>query len=213
MSAPVYSRASAYGRSSAARPAAHSSRAAGSRAAGGSFGGYGAGRSSFGGAAGRTGVASAYRGARYVPTATAEVLPSTPEPRISVVPGQGRRPQPSGLSEGVLMLAKVAAAVAIAVALIAVARVTIASASAACALETRELSSSIETARSEGNDLEVAQSVLSNPARIRAQAEAMGMAAPTAEFTDQIILPEDIVTTDEAGNLSLSESTAALAAQ
>lgn len=207
MSAPVYSRASAYGRPSSAsvRGVSSSARSVSGRSS--SYNAYG----SFGSDSARTRTASSYRGARYVPTATAEVLPSTPEPRISVVPGQGRHPQGTGLSAGVLTLAKIAAAVAVALALIAVARVTIASAAASCALETREISQSIETARSEGNDLEVAQSVLSNPARIRAQAEAMGMAAPTTEFTDQIILSEDVVATDETGALSLSESTATLA--
>ncbi|MCI9261957.1 cell division protein FtsL [uncultured Adlercreutzia sp.] len=189
MSASSYYRASSYGRSSAAAPSRTAARSARSSAA-------------------------SYRGARYVPTATAEVLPDfNPEPRIAVVPGQGRRAESAGLSEGVLMAAKVLAAVAVALALIAIVRVTIASASAACALETREISQNIESARSEGNDLEVAQSVLSNPARIRAQAESMGMAAPTAEFTDQIILDDDVVATDEAGNLSLSASAAVVASQ
>lgn len=193
MSASSYYRASSYGRSSAARSTRSSLGSSSSRSSRGAAG---------------------YRGARYVPTATAEVLPEyDAEPRIAVVPGQGRRSQSNGLSDGVLMAAKLLAAVAVAVALIAIVRVTIASASAACALETREITQNIESARSEGNDLEVAQSVLSNPARIRAQAESMNMAAPTAEFTDQIVLGDDVVATDGDGNLSLSESAAVVAQQ
>lgn len=163
---------------------------------------------------GRAGAAAGYRGARYVPTSVAEQLPAFDEPSFSVVPGAGRRTQTQqGLAPAALTLAKVCAAVCIALALIAVARVAIASATASCALETREISRDIETARAEGSELEVAQSVLSNPTRIKTQAQAMGMMPPSPEFSEQITLPEDIVATDEAGNLSLSASTGALLAQ
>ena len=158
-------------------------------------------------------AAAGYRGARYVPTAVAEQLPLYDEPSISVVPGAGRRAQTqTGLAPAALTLAKVCAVVCIVLALIAVARVAITSAAASCALETREISHNIEDARSEGSELEVAQSVLSNPTRIKTQAQAMGMMPPTPEYSEQITLPEDIVATDEAGNLSLSASTDALAA-
>ncbi len=86
-------------------------------------------------------------------------------------------------------------------------------AAAACALETKAIEQDIETARTEGNDLEVAQSMLSNPSRIKHKAESLGMAAPSAEYTDHIVLPEDIVIVDAAGKLSLSQSIAAAAAQ
>lgn len=176
------------------------------------------GRTSFaGGASARSGRAGSYaagfRGAAYVPTSVAEALPDYAEPSISVVPGRGVRPEPAGLPAGALALAKLAACVLVAVALIAVARVAITSAAASCALETREISHNIETARAEGSELEVAQSVLSNPTRIKTQAQAMGMMPPSPEFSEQITLPDDIVATDEAGNLSLSESTGALLAQ
>lgn len=158
--------------------------------------------------------AAGYRGARYVPTSVAEKLPLSDEPSISVVPGAGRRTQAQeGLSAAALTLAKLCAVVCIALALVALARVAITSAAAACALETREITQNIEDARSQGAELEVAQSVLSNPTRIKTQAQAMGMMAPTPEFSEQIALPQDIVATDEAGNLSLSASAAALAAR
>ncbi|MEC4184615.1 cell division protein FtsL [Adlercreutzia sp. R21] len=186
MSASMTSRAHAYGRPSSA---ASRGRAGSSFAAG-------------------------YRGARYVPTSVAEKLPLYDEPSIAVVPGAGRRAQAQeGLSAAALTLAKVCAVACIALALIAVARVAITSAAATCALETREISQSIEEARAQGNELEVAQSVLSNPTRIKTQAQAMGMMAPTPAYSEQLVLPRDIVATDEAGNLSLSESTAALAAR
>lgn len=162
---------------------------------------------------GRASYAAGFRGAAYVPTSVAEALPDFDEPSISVVPGRGVRPEPAGLAAGALALAKICACVLVALALIAVARVAITSAAAACALETKAIEQDIDTARAEGNDLEVAQSVLSNPSRIKHKAESLGMAAPTAEYTDHIVLPDDIVGVDANGKLSLSESAAALAAQ
>ena len=103
---------------------------------------------------------------------------------------------------------KACAVICIVIALIAMARVAITSAAASCALETRSLQTSIETARAEGNELEVSQSVLANPSRIKAQATALGMAAPAPECSEQITLSPDIVATDGAGSLSLSESVA-----
>ena len=158
--------------------------------------------------------ASRYPGARYGATAVAEALPVYEEgPSISVVPGAGRRASvEEGLSAAVLSLAKICAVACIVIAVIAVGRVAITSATAACALETKAIEHDIETARTEGSDLEVAQSVLSKPSRIKAQAASLGMAAPTAEYSDQITLPDDVVSVDAEGNLSLSDSVAAAAA-
>ena len=152
--------------------------------------------------AGRASAASGYRGARYVSSSLAEELSFEEAPSISVVPGAGRRAQSEGISAAALSL------ICIVIALIAMARVAITSAAASCALETRSLQTSIETARAEGNELEVSQSVLANPSRIKAQATALGMAAPAPEYSEQITLSPDIVATDGAGSLSLSESVA-----
>ncbi len=154
--------------------------------------------------AGRAGAASGYRGARYVSSSLAEELSFEEAPSISVVPGAGRRAQSEGISTAALSLAKACAVICIVIALIAMARVAITSAAASCALETRSLQTSIETARAEGNELEVSQSVLANPSRIT----ALGMAAPAPEYSEQITLAPDIVATDGAGSLSLSESVA-----
>ena len=185
MSASAYNRSSSYGRFS-------SSAVARSR---------------------RSSVASRYHGASYVHTATAEALPETCGPDIAVVPGAGRTPEPAGLPQHLLTLAKLCAVAAILVAVVAVVRVGLTAAAAATALETKEIVASIDQARAEGSELEVNQSVLSNPTRIRAQAQSLGMAAPTDEFSDQVILPDDVVATDAEGNLSLSESTKALGRQ
>lgn len=117
--------------------------------------------------AGRAGAASGYRGARYVSSSLAEELSFEEAPSISVVPGAGRRAQSEGISTAALSLAKACAVICIVIALIAMARVAITSAAASCALETRSLQTSIETARAEGNELEVSQSVLANPSAWR----------------------------------------------
>ena len=135
--------------------------------------------------AGRASAASGYRGARYVSSSLAEELSFEEAPSISVVPGAGRRAQSEGISAAALSLAKACAVICIVIALIAMARVAITSAAASCALETRSLQTSIETARAEGNELEVSQSVLANPSRIKAQATALGMAAPAPEYSEQ----------------------------
>ena len=159
-------------------------------------------------------AASRYPAARNAPPTVAQALPVYAEgPSISVVPGAGRRASvEEGLSAAVLSLAKICAVACIVIAVIAVGRVAITSATAACALETKAIEHDIETARTEGSDLEVAQSVLSKPSRIKAQAASLGMAAPTAEYSDQITLPDDVVSVDAEGNLSLSDSVAAAAA-
>lgn len=171
--------------------------------------------------AGRGSHAAGYRGASYVADSLARDLDYDyrhdydlePSSSISVVPGAGRAPRPQGLPKAVLSLARLTAVVLVLVATVAIVRVGLTSAAAACALETREISHNIDVARAAGNELEVSMSVLSNPSRIKAQAEAMGMIAPAPEFSEQITLPEDIVVTDAAGRLSLSGSLAAMAIQ
>lgn len=100
--------------------------------------------------AGRSSAASGYRGARYVSSSLAEELSFEEAPSISVVPGAGRRAQSEGISAAALSLAKACAVICIVIALIAMARVAITSAAASCALETRSLQTSIETARGRG---------------------------------------------------------------
>lgn len=131
------------------------------------------------------------------------------QPDISVVPGRGRVAQSETLSSSVLLIAKVVAVALVVAALFCVARVALSSAAVSVALESQQLSSQIETARTEGNQLEVEQSTLSNPTTVKNAATALGMAAP--DETVQLALSEDVVKTDEEGNLSLSRSVAAAA--
>ena len=136
-------------------------------------------------------------------TRAAERVPERyPErPRISVVPGG--KPHVETLSPAIIALARVV------LALVAFARIALTAAAVNVEIESKSYDSLIDTARSEGSSLEVAQSSLSNPSRIKSEATALGMAAP--ESTSKIVLPEDIVATDGSGNLSLSQSLAAAA--
>lgn len=130
------------------------------------------------------------------------------QPSISVVPGRGREQSPS-LSPSAVFVAKVAAILLVAFALLGVVRVTLNSAAVSAAVESQQLSGQIEEARTEGNQLEVTQSALSNPTRVKETASAMGMAAPAE--TAMIDVSGDVVVTDEVGNLSLSGSVSAAA--
>ena len=74
----------------------------------------------------------------------------------------------------------------------------------ATSVQSQQLESQISDARASGNNLEVQQSSLSNPTRVKAEASRLKMAAP--ESVGIIDLGTDVVATDEAGNLSLSKS-------
>ena len=142
-------------------------------------------------------------------TRAAERVPERyPErPRISVVPGG--KPHVETLSPAIVTLARVVAAALVVLALVAFARIALTAAAVNVEIESKSYDSLIDTARSEGSSLEVAQSSLSNPSRIKSEATALGMAAP--ESASKIVLTEDIVATDGSGNLSLSQSLAAAA--
>ena len=125
-------------------------------------------------------------------------------PRIQVVPGTGPRTAAPALPDSVVFLAKTVAVVLVVLALIGVARVALSSAAVTGSIQAQELSSKIDGARAQGNQLEVTQRSLSNPSRVKTEANAMGMAAPLETTT--IDLGQDAVATDDAGNLSLSKS-------
>lgn len=125
-------------------------------------------------------------------------------PRIQVVPGSGSSTASSALPHSVVVAARTLAVVFLVMALVGVARVALTSAAVTGSLQAQEWSNRIDDARAQGNQLEVAQSSLSNPARVKAEAKAMGMAAPAEVTTME--LERDVVALDEAGNLSLSQS-------
>ncbi len=105
--------------------------------------------------------------------------------------------------------ARIAAVVLVLMAALCMARLALTSATVATAIENQQISNSIDAARTEGSSLEINQSKLSAPARIKDTAAEMGMAAPSRVM--MIDLSGDVVVTDQAGNLSLSGSVAAVA--
>ncbi len=139
----------------------------------------------------------------YYPERAPERAPRT---RISVVPGRGTRTQTPSLPASAVLLAKVAAVVLVVLALVAFVRVGLAAATVSASMESQQLSSQISDARSSGAALEVSQSSLTNPSRLRQQAKSLGMAAPAE--TGVIVLDKDVVATDDNGALSLSKSMA-----
>lgn len=130
----------------------------------------------------------------------------SPRERISVVPGRGTRTQTPTLPSNVVFLAKAAAVVLLVVSLVGFARIGLMSATISTAMQSSQLTSQISDARSSGAALEVSQSTLSNPTKVKQQAGKLGMAAP--ETTGVITLDKDVVATDESGALSLSKSVA-----
>ena len=130
----------------------------------------------------------------------------SPRERISVVPGRGTRTQTPTLPSNVVFLAKAAAVVLLVVSLVGFARIGLMSATISTTMQSSQLTSQISDARSSGAALEVSQSTLSNPTKVKQQAGKLGMAAP--ETTGVITLDKDVVATDESGALSLSKSVA-----
>ena len=123
-----------------------------------------------------------------------------PRPQVRAIPGGGRRTQEQGVSSQALTLVKVAAAALIAFALVCCVRVALSAATVTTAMESQELAQ----VREQGNALEVTHSTLANPSHVKMAAAGMGMIAP--ETTEYLDLGVDVVATDEAGNLSLTQS-------
>ncbi|MGI6105773.1 MAG: cell division protein FtsL [Raoultibacter sp.] len=130
-------------------------------------------------------------------------------PRIRVVPGRGTPQAPDTLPSSVITLAKLFAVILVVFALLAFLRIGMASATVTTAVAADEISAEIEGLRSQGSNLEVAESNLSNPTYIKSEAAKLSMVAPGE--TAVITLPQDVVTTDASGNLSLAASLKAAA--
>lgn len=128
---------------------------------------------------------------------------------LEVRAGGARNVESKALPGVAVMAIKAMAAFVVVFALVGVGRISLSSISVAAAIEANQLSQDIYAAREAGNSLEVEQSMLSNPTRIKTEATKLGMNEPSQ--THFIVLPEDVVVTDAEGNLSLSGSIAAIA--
>lgn len=130
---------------------------------------------------------------------------------FEVLPGHRRAAAIAAAPSSMHSVAFTAIVVMAVVALICCVVLTFHAWSMAAANESSALSSQIETARSVGNDLAVQQSQLSNSMHVKLAAEGLGMSTPVA--TEAVTLSADVVATDASGNLSLSGSLSAMAAQ
>lgn len=137
------------------------------------------------------------------PMPTQAMRPAQPDVRFMANPDA--RPGTSPLVVG----ARIVAVVLVLMTVLCMARLALTSATVATAIENQQINNNIDTARTEGSSLEISQSKLSAPTRIKEAAADMGMAAPSR--TMMIDLSGDVVVTDQAGNLSLSGSVAAVA--
>lgn len=145
-------------------------------------------------------MASAARAYRYGSAA--------PEPRheqnVRVI--RGRRHQVETLDNRLITGAKIALILLVLFAVLGCIRVGFKSMAVSASIETEQIQSNIDTARSDGTTLEVEQSELTNPTAVKKAATKLGMAAPTS--TETIKLSKDVVATDDSGKLSLSKSLA-----
>ncbi len=125
-------------------------------------------------------------------------------PSVRVVPGRKSVVDPV-LSDAWVTGIKVVIAVLAIFLVIGFVRVGLASAAYSAASASSELSAEIADARSAGESLAVQKSLVASPSSLRyAAEEKLKMVAPSS--TSTITLPVDVVATDSAGNLSLSQS-------
>lgn len=134
-----------------------------------------------------------------------------PSPSVRVVPGRKSTSNPA-LSDSVVTVLKIVVALMAVFLVVSFVRVGLASAAYSVASTSTELTASIADARSEGESLAVQKSLISNPSNLRSAAqEKLHMTAPSTVGT--MTLPVDVVATDAAGNLSLTQSLSRLSAQ
>lgn len=154
---------------------------------------------------------NAYRASRsgYMYGSSAPAVSERARSDFEVIPGKRTSSEVDTLPASIMGAAKITVAAALVLATIGCVRVGLSAASVTCSIASDDLSTQIESARSYGSDLEVQQSRLSNTTHIRVEASNLGMGAPSS--TEVVVLPPDIVTTDEDGDLSLFGSIAAIA--
>lgn len=156
----------------------------------------------------------AYKTSQLPSYAEAEAQPkpsAKPKPRIDVVPGGRSKEASNPAHQLAVNIAKLTVAALCVFALVGFGRITLSAATVAEALQEREITSLLEDARSSISELEVTQSSLSNPTRIKTQAAALGMAPATD--VGVLDIKADVVAVNEDGALSLTASMDAKAAQ
>lgn len=127
-------------------------------------------------------------------------------PALEIHAGGGRKKH--RIPEIAVMAIKALVVFVVLFAGVGVCRISLSSVAVSAAIEAKEFNKNINEEREKGNTLEVEQSTLSNPTRIKAEATKLGLAAP--EKTKFMVMSKDVVVTDEQGNLSLSGSVEAI---
>lgn len=102
------------------------------------------------------------------------------------------------------MVAACAIVLTVVVTLFALLHVTLDNAAVTLSLNAQQISTQISDAKHEATNLQVQASSLANPQRIKTAAAELGMSS--ASNATVIYLSKDIVSTNAAGNLSLSQS-------
>jgi cell division protein FtsL len=115
-----------------------------------------------------------------------------------------------GVSPFVMHLFKLVIVLVVGLAAIALCRVALTAANTELLVSSQQTSSQLSSLRSQGENLEVEQSRLSNPSRIASSAKALGMVA--AGDGDYVTLSDGVTATDSDGDISLSGSIAAASA-
>ena len=130
--------------------------------------------------------------------------PSRPDVRVT----RGRQTDVQSTSS-YFVVAHVAAVIVLVMAVFAAVHVWLDSASVTYSVQAQNVATELSSVRHQGSLLEVEVSSLANPARIQAEANALGMVSPEAATV--IRLSEDVVVTNGSGNLSLAGSVRVLA--
>lgn len=145
----------------------------------------------------------------YTYESTARVLEPAPRAGFEVLPGGGADHRRADINP-VITIAKLILLCVVSFAIIGAVRITLSSSTVTAALEAKQIQNDISFARSSGSELEVVQSTLSNPTRIKSEAESIGMVSPAnVAYMD---MSGDIVVKDATGALSLTGSIGALSA-
>lgn len=124
--------------------------------------------------------------------------------RVRVI--RGRRHQVEMLDNRLITFAKLGLIFLLIFAVLGCVRVGLTSLAVTASIETEQTQANIDTARTNGTTLEVEQSKLANPTAVKKAATKLGMTSPSSVET--LKLPADVVSTDDAGNLSLSKTLA-----
>ncbi len=125
---------------------------------------------------------------------------------------KGFKKEPRGASDTIPansnVVIRAAAYFIVMVLLVGFINITFVGATQSLAQEAESLQTSISQARESSKATEVQLGLLSNPTRIKEKAEEMGMSASSNPIL--IDLSDDVVVTDESGNISLTGSLAAI---